>query len=176
MSKETWITSFWFPAIALNALPNFASRVRVLGASYRVLQLALVSHKRLRLNVCCIARITKITRPSVECSGEPNSFFNLRHGFRAKLLRKRKKHPRMKLLAKHLDHPKRRPCFRMMQDQAVFENGVQRGTLGNSTQQAVIVFWRNLKHYFHAEKIYFRFTDVKPSRRRTQPFAEPPFN
>jgi hypothetical protein len=59
----------------------------------------------------------------------------------------------MKLLAKHFDHPERRACFSMVQDHAVLENGIQRRPFGNSMRQAVIMFRRNLKQYFHVEKI-----------------------
>ena len=68
----------------------------------------------------------------------------------------------MKFVAQDFHRPKFVACFKVVNDQAVFENGVNARLLGKLTQQTVIMFWRNVDQYFHgATTINLRESPVR---------------
>lgn len=58
----------------------------------------------------------------------------------------------MKFLAEDFNGPKFAVCLKIVDDEAVFKNGVNMGLLGKLTEQAVIIFRRYVDQYFHGVK------------------------
>ena len=75
--------------------------------------------------------------------------FDLSCGFRAKHFSNGENHSCMKFLAKDFNHPKLVACFKMMNYQAIFKNGINARLLGKLFQQAIVMFRRNVDEYFH---------------------------
>ena len=55
----------------------------------------------------------------------------------------------MKFLAEDFNRPKLVACFKMVNDQAIFKNGINARLLGKLTQYTVVMFRRNVDQYFH---------------------------
>ena len=58
----------------------------------------------------------------------------------------------MKFLAEDFNHLRRVACFGMMKNyQAIFKNGIYARLLGKLSQQAIVMFRRNIDQYFSRE-------------------------
>jgi len=58
----------------------------------------------------------------------------------------------MKFLAEDFNSPRHLACFKMVNYQAIFKNGINARLLGKLTQQAIIMFRRNVDQYFQASR------------------------
>ncbi len=58
----------------------------------------------------------------------------------------------MKFLAEDFNRPKLFVCFKMMNYQAVFKNGINPRLLGKLTEQAIIMLRGNVDQYFQGSR------------------------
>jgi len=58
----------------------------------------------------------------------------------------------VKFVAEDFNRPKFIACLQIVDNEAVFKNGVNTGLFGKLTEQAVIMFRRYVDQYFHAVK------------------------
>lgn len=66
----------------------------------------------------------------------------------------------MKFLAEDFNCPKLVACFKVVNYQAIFKNGIHARFLGKLTQYAVIMLWRNVDQYFQGSRT---INPLKPS-------------
>jgi hypothetical protein len=66
----------------------------------------------------------------------------------------------MKFLAEDFNCLRHLACFKMMNYQAIFKNGINPRLLGKLTQQAVIMFRRNVDQYFHGSRTIKRLSSA----------------
>ena len=58
----------------------------------------------------------------------------------------------MKFLAEDFNRSKLFICFKMVNHQAVFKNGINARLLGQLTEQTIIMFRRNVDEYFQGSR------------------------
>jgi hypothetical protein len=68
---------------------------------------------------------------------------------RAKHLSSSENHSCMKFVAEDFNRLRHVACFKMVNHQAIFKNGIHAGLLGELTQYTVIMFGQNVDQYFH---------------------------
>ena len=93
-------------------------------------------------------RLTGHSGVLVQRARKSDRLFDLGCGFRAKNLSNSENHSCMKFLAEDFNRPKLLVCFKMVNYQAIFENGINARLLGKLTEQAIIMLRQNIDQYF----------------------------
>ena len=86
-------------------------------------------------------------------AGKSDRLFDLSCGFRAVHLSSSENHSCVKFVAEDFNRPSVVACIKMVNYQAIFENGINVRLLGKLTQYTVIMFRRNVDQYFHGRTI-----------------------
>jgi hypothetical protein len=80
----------------------------------------------------------------VQCAGKSDRLFDLSNSFRAVHLSSRENHSCVIFFAEDFNRSKFVACFKIMNYQAIFKNGINVRLLGKLTQYTVIMFRRNV--------------------------------